>query len=217
MSRYDIPLDDQTAFEPGSNELVLRNKMGIINPELAEQIEAELLRDAQLKYYEEVDLMGITFTSRFIQTMHRDWLEKLYDWAGKYRKEEMSKGSVAFAPAFRVSENMELLETSYLARLTPCTSMSVNEVAYAMAEVRATLVFIHPFREGNGRLARWLATLMAVQAGYPPPLYVNGSGIESTRNRYFEAMRRGYIGSYEDLASFFEESIKSALEDSESR
>ncbi len=34
-------------------------------------------------------------------------------------------------------------------------------------EVHEELVLIHPFREGNGRVARLLSTLMAFQAGLP--------------------------------------------------
>jgi cell filamentation protein len=35
-----------------------------------------------------------------------------------------------------------------------------------IARVHAELLFIHPFREGNGRTARLLANLMAAKAGH---------------------------------------------------
>ena len=38
----------------------------------------------------------------------------------------------------------------------------------AIAETQVELIPIHPFREGNGRLARLLADVMAVQAGQDP-------------------------------------------------
>jgi len=38
-------------------------------------------------------------------------------------------------------------------------------VARALAEVHAELILIHPFRDGNGRVARMLSVLMARQAG----------------------------------------------------
>jgi hypothetical protein len=37
-----------------------------------------------------------------------------------------------------------------------------------LAEVHAELILVHPFRDGNGRLARLVALLMALQAGLPP-------------------------------------------------
>lgn len=41
------------------------------------------------------------------------------------------------------------------------------QFALALAETHAELMLIHPFRDGNGRLGRLLATLMALQAGLP--------------------------------------------------
>ena len=35
----------------------------------------------------------------------------------------------------------------------------------SIAMVHTELLLIHPFRDGNGRLARWLADIMAAQAG----------------------------------------------------
>ena len=37
-----------------------------------------------------------------------------------------------------------------------------------IATVHGELLFIHPFREGNGRTARLLANLMSRKAGYGP-------------------------------------------------
>ena len=42
------------------------------------------------------------------------------------------------------------------------------EVAQSLAEVHGELILVHPFRDGNGRLARLLALLMEIQAGLPP-------------------------------------------------
>ena len=50
---------------------------------------------------------------------------------------------------------------------TPCTGMSENQLTEAIAVVHVELILIHPFREGNGRLSRLLANVMALQAGWP--------------------------------------------------
>ena len=77
-----------------------------------------------------------------------------------------------------------------------------------MAEVHAELLMIHPFRDGNGRLARWLADLMALQAGLPAPQYdFEGRGKSARRERYLAAVTRGYGQNYEPLAAFFAEAI----------
>jgi cell filamentation protein len=55
-----------------------------------------------------------------------------------------------------------------LRRYTPCIAVNDIDVARALAEVHAELILVHPFRDGNVRLARLLALLMALQAGLPP-------------------------------------------------
>ena len=73
-----------------------------------------------------------------------------------------------------------------------------------MAEVHAELLLVHPFREGNGRLARWLADLMALQAGLPLPDYrFRGRGSGRERAVYLAAVKQGYPTRYDDLTAFF--------------
>jgi len=58
----------------------------------------------------------------------------------------------------------------------------LEEVAVSIAMVHAELLLIHPFRDGNGRLARWLVDIMATQAGYPAPAYsFSGRGSKKRR------------------------------------
>jgi cell filamentation protein len=74
-------------------------------------------------------------------------------------------------------------------------------------------LLIHPFREGNGRLARWLADLMALQAGLPAPRYMfAGRGGKARRTRYLEAVTKGYFQDYEPLAGFFLEAFGRSLQ-----
>jgi cell filamentation protein len=61
---------------------------------------------------------------------------------------------------------MRQFEHDQLARLTPCRFECIEDVVASLAEVHVELVLIHPFREGNGRIARLLSVLMALQAGH---------------------------------------------------
>jgi len=63
------------------------------------------------------------------------------------------------------------------------------------------LVLIHPFREGNGRAARLLADLMAMQANYPPLDYGGIRG--KKRQEYFHAVQEGLNRNYEPMTSIF--------------
>ena len=93
------------------------------------------------------------------------WLGSIYPWAGNYRTVNIGKGGFQFAHAPLIPRLMTVLGREALRRHTPCGSAADVTVARSLAEVHAELILIHPFREGNGRLARLLAVLMASQAG----------------------------------------------------
>lgn len=97
------------------------------------------------------------------------------------------------------------LEAGPLARCTPCTVGEVDALAAALAEVHVELVLIHPFREGNGRASRLLATLMALQAGLP--LLDFGPLTGAARERYFSAVQAGLDRNYGPMKDLFLETI----------
>ena len=151
----------------------------------------------------------IRFTVRLLRQMHRDWLGEFYEWAGEYRTVEMSKGGFAWPPAFRVAPNMENFEAGLLRQHTPCLPAALPIVARLMAEVHAELLLLHPFRDGNGRLARWLAGAMAQQAGHPAPLYrFEGKGSKAERLLYLNAVKKASVRDYDALTGFFREAIE---------
>ena len=42
--------------------------------------------------------------------------------------------------------------------------------AWALASLHWAFIAIHPYDDGNGRMARWLVNWMSMNAGYPPPV-----------------------------------------------
>ena len=63
-----------------------------------------------------------------------------------------------------------------------------SALADAIAVCHVELILIHPFREGNGRVSRLLADVMAVQAGHGPLDY---SGWDEDKTAYFTAIQCG--------------------------
>jgi cell filamentation protein len=213
--KYQPPIGAEAEFEPGSRGRVLRNRLGIRRKREMDQVEYEALVRAQEACLERIS-EDARFTAALLRAMHRDWLGGIYEWAGEYRTVELSKGGFQWPPAHRVAANMHRFETGLLREHTPCRAAPLPEVARRMAEVHAELLLIHPFREGNGRLARWLAALMAMQAGYASPLYeFRGRGAERNQARYLEAVKCGYIQNYDPLTDFFREAIERRLRGSE--
>jgi cell filamentation protein len=65
---------------------------------------------------------------------------------------------------------------------------------------------IHPFREGNGRVARLLAILMALQAELPPLDF--GSIKGRKRKEYFGAVQAGLDRDYTLMENIFNAVIR---------
>ena len=201
--RYLPALGVEAESQPGSRGRVLRNKPGIQYKREMDRAEFEALTRAQTDFLGQVTT-ETRFTAEMLRSMHRAWLGELYEWAGEYRTVEMEKGGFRWPPAYLVAQNMAALEQGLLHQHTPCRPASLDMVARRIAEVHAELLLIHPFRDGNGRLARWLADVMALQAGWPLPDYrFRGRGSEHERAVYLAAVKQGYLTRYDDLTAFF--------------
>ncbi len=199
-SRKYHAVSPQAEFEPGSRGRVLRNLLGITRARDMKLAESQALLLAQQHAVESYS-EDHRFTAADICSLHRDWLGPIYAWAGEYRNVNMSKGGFPFANAMRVPSLMDELARGPLARRTPCRPAPDAELAVALAEVHAELILIHPFREGNGRIARLLAVLMGLQAGLPP---LDFSPLEGRgKARYIAGIHAALDRNYAPLAEMF--------------
>src|SRR4030043_1649043 len=183
---YDASGLIEAQFEPGSRGRVLRNLLGIKSKREMDQIEAQ----EQLRTLEElVRIYDQThrFTAADVRRIHKIWLGSIYAWAGNYRQVNLSKGDFPFAAANQIPRLMIEFEKGPLREYTPCRFTEMSEIARAIAVVHTELVLIHPFREGNGRGARMLATLMGLQSDLPPLGFGKMGG--RTREESFAAVQ----------------------------
>lgn len=132
-------------------------------------------------------------TVQDLKDWHRRWLGNLYPWAGDIRAVNMGKGGFFFAAAPQTPRLLVDFERDCLARFTPCSNCSDDELIKAIALSHVEFILIHPFREGNGRLSRLLADVMAVQGGRLPLDY---SAWEQQKDAYFAAINQGLNCNY---------------------
>lgn len=70
-------------------------------------------------------------------------------------------------------------------------------------------MLIHPFREGNGRVGRFLTILIALQAGLPP---LDFGGIKGRKRlEYFAAVRAGLDRDYGPMERMFSGVVRRTL------
>lgn len=122
---------------------------------------------------------------------------------------EMDRVEAAELAASQVERLMAGFEEAVLNRNTPCRFDDLNDVVRALAEVHVELVLIHPFRDGNGRIARVLAILMALQAGLPVLQFRSMTG--GRREDYFAAVQAGINGDFLPMKRAFARVVSETL------
>lgn len=197
--RYE-PSGAEAEFEPGSRGRVLRNLPGVRSVRDMARRESAALLAATERLIAETETAQ-RFTAADICRMHRVWLGDLYAWAGEYRSVNLARGDFTFAVAREIPRLMREFEHKALREHTPCRPEAADDVARALAVVHAELILIHPFRDGNGRCARLLATLMGLQAGLPPLDFHGVRGRE--RQRYIAAIHAALDRDYEPMTAVF--------------
>jgi len=206
--RYDVSELVEAQFEPSSRRRVLKNLLGIKRKREMDRVEA---REQLRALHELIEIYGKNhrFTAGDICRIHKVWLGTIYPWAGKYRQVNLAKEDFVFAAANQIPRLMEELEKGPLREFTPCRFDQIEKIAKSLAVVHTELVLIHPFRDGNGRVARLLATLMALQGGLPP---LDFSGLKGRkRKEYFTAVRMGLDRDYRAMEAIFNDVILKTL------
>ena len=135
--------------------MVLKNKLGIDNQaELAKEEERitkikaiKLFKTGKLNSFEVGTFAGLA-------KIHKYLFEEVYDFAGKIRKENISKNNFRFASAM-------YLEAA-LKQIDKMPQSSFDEIIEKYIEMNIA----HPFREGNGRSTRiWLDMVLKKEIG----------------------------------------------------
>ena len=202
-NRYEaMGLEDE--FEPGSGGRVLRNRAGIQSPEEMDALELRLLGEL----YEDVLIRNFPdreITAADLKHWHRTWLGNVYPWAGEERSVNLSKDGFQFATARLIPELLRRFERQCLSRWTPGRESTFDELVEAIAITHVELILIHPFRDGNGRLARLLADVMAVQGGQD---LLDYTGWEEHKAEYVAAIHAGVAGDYAPMTKMVTDAMR---------
>ncbi len=196
-SRYRV--SDKVA---GIQNGVLANKLGIKNQKNLDDVETLLLADSYSHFFELLDKTKVKFDLSLLFSIHQYFFDPLYDWAGKTRIVNISKGEMFFIPVEFLDKALEefarLLKTELSALPTSKADLSCK-----LAMIHNEFNVIHPFREGNGRTIRLFLDLLAVNFGYNPIDW----GKES-KAVYFEACVKGAIGDNKAMTRLIKNGLK---------
>lgn len=162
FSKYDVYTTTQSIYcYPDSN--VLKNKLNIKDNKLLKTAEEEITLIKQMELLKN-PIKG-NFSKTHLMNIHKFIFEDIYSFAGKIRREQISKADTLFYPPTLINRELDKVFTKIKEEnmLNEIDRKNVfNNLAYVMAELN----IIHPFREGNGRSIREFIRLMAKRMGY---------------------------------------------------
>jgi cell filamentation protein len=202
MAKYDIS-STEDEFEPGSNESVLKNKLGIDTVDDINEAEAELLIQLYEHILSDTDHSALTVAD--ITNWHKKWLGNIYEWAGEYRSVNMSKGGFHFAAAKQIPKLLQGFENDFLCQFESLSQLEEEAVISFLAQSHVEFILIHPYREGNGRLSRLLMDVCAVQAGFDVLDYEIW---DENKEFYFKSIQAGVSGDYQHIERLVRDILK---------
>lgn len=222
-SDYRIRNGAQAKRHPASNQIVANpwKNYNETNPELIETTQGALMNYFGITDLDELHLhedQGLSQTVtdvmnyihmdqrldvQLIRKIHNSIFWRIYPWAGRYRTVEVMKPGFRWGRSQYIPQGMERYETDVLNDLTPARFQD-DRIFDDAAILVGDLLAIHPFREGNGRVAKIVAGVVLLQANYPLP---NLTRI--TKGDLVKAALDSYGRNYQPLRDLLRSSIPS--------
>ena len=127
-----------------------------------------------------------------IKKWHKDIFQTIYPFAGDLRNVNMSKGKGVEAWIWRLDFLNAIPNLNQLIiEITSTDYQDVDEITYKLSILISEFLFVHPFREGNGRLSRLLCDIILAKNGFP----MIGLNLKNGDN-YIEKVHQGYEKNY---------------------
>ena len=136
---------------------VLINKFGIKDDAKLDMVERDITSALIAKAYIEIPFEDVDFD--FYKNLHYYVFSDIYEWAGKIRNVEMSKKGTRFCPPEKIETSGRAI-FEYLSKKSYFTALADEEFVKEFTELYCRLNYLHPFREGNGRVQRLFLSML---------------------------------------------------------
>ena len=148
-------------------------------------------------------------TLELLRDVHRELMEEIYPFAGAWRTVALAKGGGLWPlPPGGIAPHMERIERDIFSR-TPFYNGQGEVLCSFVAEVMNEVLAVHPFREGNGRTARVIGSLLFLQNDLPP---IAEWDRDRDENDYIHACEEGRVrANHAPLAALLRRWLDAAL------
>lgn len=169
-------------------------------------------QEAMLRSLEEQAMDSTPFSLSMLLEMHRRMFEHSWpDTAGRFRKGEVRITGMAHRPSHHLKVQEELYQAlqsinDRLFAIQEITSESFFDVLQLSAEVHYLVAQVHPFEDGNGRVARAAGDYAMLVHGFYYDVIM-----KDYRNFYLDAMSESTMFDTTPLRHFIEYSYLETL------
>ena len=141
---------------------VLKNKLNIKSEEKLKEYETKVVA-LKLASIDKANIKK-TFDKNHLINIHKYLFEDVYDFAGKYRKENITKENFRFSEYYYIEDNIDYVFNKI--KIDELKKLSFDELIKKLSEIMTDLNVLHPFREGNGRATREFVRELLNELGY---------------------------------------------------
>jgi fic protein family len=132
------------------NSSVLENKLNITTEEKLKEYETKMVA-LKLASIDKADFKR-TYDEEHLKAIHKYLFEDVYDFAGQYRLENITKDNFIFSQYQYIDENIK--EVFKKTNIQSLEDLPFEELIIKLSDFMTDLNVLHPFREGNGRATR---------------------------------------------------------------
>jgi Fic-DOC domain mobile mystery protein B len=186
------PIDDATPLDDISGLKLPSDKSYTLKEIYV--YEANNIALATLKYLSASPSKALaSFSYEWMQQLHYDMFGNVWDWAGMFRKVELSIGIKAYLVPTTLKELAD--------DITFWDKHKTFDIYETATRIHHRAVQIHPFQNGNGRWSRMLANIYLRQNGSMPVKWQEDllSSENPKRDEYIQALKMADDGNYKAL------------------
>lgn len=183
--------------------MVLEEGITIKGKPLKYHLEAKNHKEA-IDVLERVINKNTKITESLINSIHAIILKDIEkEYAGKYRRGQVRILGADFIPPnwLKIPDLMQDL-VKWISK----NPDKLNIVEFA-AQAHYRLAWIHPYIDGNGRVARLLMNMIFMKNGFPPVIILNND-----RKKYISALRSANRGNFEPFYLLVAQAVERSLD-----
>lgn len=147
------------------NSNVLINKLDIRDEEKLKEYEKKIVALKLISIRKLAkDVFGNTYNEKRLKFIHEHLFFEVYDFAGKYREENITKENFKFSDYIYIHDNIKAIMNKI--NLEDLKKLNFDELVVFISSIMTDLNVLHAFREGNGRTTREFIRELLEDLGY---------------------------------------------------